>query len=336
MPHLCDFFLSQGWETTNPHLQVEKTLPQKIVVTTALALHAHCNNMKILSLSLLLMLASVSVYAQDAPATTPAPKPASGNFYARWSAQTNAIQSKQPAWPPPLATTYVELFQVVRTDILRQVAPARTDTWNYDNSKGVSFITPGNFEFDIDLPPYIQHSSAAAVNGWGDFSFLAKYRIASGNAQHGTYSLTAWALTTVPTGQAKNGSTNASVQPNVGFGKGFGALDVQTQLGATLPTGTPATTASGRPVIWNTAAQWKLHKIFWPELESNATFYNGGTNGGKKQEFITPGILIGKLALHPDKAGSRPGLTFGGGMQIATSKFHSYNHELILTARWIF
>jgi hypothetical protein len=291
--------------------------------------------MKRLPVSLLLLLASVSVYAQDAPATTPAPAPPSGNFYARWSAQTNAIQSKQPAWPPPLVTTYVELFQVVRTDILRQIAPKGTDTWNIDNSKCVSFITPGNLEFDIDLPPYIEHNTTA-VDGWGDFSFLAKYRIASGNAQHGTYSLTVWALTTVPTGQAKNGSTNASVQPNLGFGKGFGNVDVQSTIGATLPTGNPATNATGRPVIWNTAAQWKLHKILWPELESNATFYKGGANDGKIQEFITPGILIGKLALHPGDKGSRPGLTFGGGMQIATSQFHSYNHELILTARWIF
>jgi hypothetical protein len=291
--------------------------------------------MKRLPASLLLLLASASVCAQNAPVTTPSPAPPSGNFYARWSAQTNAIQSKQPAWPPPLVTTYVELFQVVRTDILRQIAPKGTYTWNIDNSKGVSFITPGNFEFDIDLPPYIKHNTTA-VDGWGDFSFLAKYRIASGNAQHGSYSVSFWALTTVPTGQAKNGSTNASVQPNLGVGKGFGNFDVQSTIGATLPTGNPATNATGRPVIWNTAAQWKIHKIFWPELESNATFYKGGTNDGKIQEFITPGILIGKCALHPGDKQSRPGLTFGGGMQIAASQLHTYNHELILTARWIF
>jgi hypothetical protein len=287
--------------------------------------------MKSLSVSLLFLLASASLHAQDAPAKTP---PA-GNFYARWSAQTNRIQSKQPAWPPPLVTTYVELFQVIRTDMVRQVAPARTDTWNFDNSKGVSFITPGNLEFDINLPPYIKHNTTA-VDGWGDFSFLAKVRIASGNAQHGTFSLTAWALTTVPTGQAKNGSTNASVAPTLGGGKGFGNFDVQSTIGATIPTGTPATTTAGRPVVWNTVAQYRVHKVFWPELESNATYYKGGANDGKKQEFITPGLLIGKLALHPGDKQSRPGLTFGGGMQIATSRFHSYNHELVLTARWIF
>jgi hypothetical protein len=295
--------------------------------------------MKRLPFSLLLLLASASLCAQYAPGpptvTAPIPTEAVGNFYAQWSAQTNRIQSKQPAWPPPLVTTYTELFQVIRTDIVRQIAPARTDTWNFDNSKGVSFITPGNMQFDINLPPYIEHNTTA-VDGWGDFSFLAKVRIASGNAQHGTFSLTAWALTTVPTGQAKNGSTNASVAPTVGGGKGFGNFDVQSTIGATIPTGTPASTTAGRPVVWNTAAQYRIHKIFWPELESNATYYKGGTNDGKTQEFITPGILIGKCGLHPADKASRPGLAFGAGMQIATSKFHSYNHSLILTTRWIF
>jgi len=290
--------------------------------------------MKKLPLSLLLLLTSASMCAQDAPVTSSTP--ASTSLYGWWSAQTNKTQSKQPAWAVPLVTTYTGLFQVIRTDIVRQIAPARTDTWNFDNSKAVNFIVPrSNTEIAIDLPPYIEHDTTA-VDGWGDFSFLVKYRIASGNPKHGTYTLSAWALTTVPSGQAKNGSTNASVQPNVGGGKGFGNFDVQSTIGATLPTGAPATTASGRPVLWNTVAQYKVAKLCWPELESNATFFKGGPNDGKTQEFITPGLIIGKCGLHPTDAKSRPGLTFGGGMQIATSKLHTYNHSLILTARWIF
>ena len=174
------------------------------------------------------------------------------------------------------------------------------------------------------------------MDGWGDFSFLLKYRIASGNQTHGAYTLSAWVLTTVPTGSFKNGSTNASVQPNVGGGKGFGNFDLQTSLGATLPTGAPATTTSGRPLLWNTVAQYRLAKLFWPEIESNATFYKGGTNDGKTQEFLTPGMIIGKCAFHPADPKARPGIAFGAGMQIATSKFHTYNHNLVMTARLIF
>ena len=285
-------------------------------------------------LSLLLFLATIGVYAQDNAAnTTPS------SFYSRWSARTSAIQSKQPGWAVPLVTTYTGLFQVLRTDFVRQVTPTHTDTWNLDNSKAVNFIPWNHTEFAIDLPPFIKHNlpaPASSKDGFGDFSFLAKYRIASGNAQHGTYTLSVWALTTVPTGSYKNGSTNASVQPNLGAGKGFGNFDVQSTIGATLPTGTPATTTSGRPVLWNTAAQYRIGKLFWPELESNATFFKGGTNDGKTQEFITPGIIIGKCGLHPADPKSRPGLAFGGGMQIATSHFHTYNHALVLTTRWIF
>jgi hypothetical protein len=314
---------------------VETRILQKAVATPDSNLDSQVTNMKTLSLSLLLLLAPASVFAQDASIPVLTTAPATGNFYARWSARTNATQSKQPAWAVPLVTTYTGLFQVIRTDIVRQIAPARTDTWNFDNSKAVNFIPGANIEIAIDLPPYIKHNSTA-VDGWGDFSFLAKYRLASGNATHGNYNLSFWALTTVPTGHAKNGSTNASVQPNLGGGKGFGNFDVVSTIGATLPTGNPATNTSGRPVLWNTVAQYKVAKYFWPELESNATYYKGGSNDGKTQEFLTPGIIIGKCGLHPTDAKSRPGLVFGAGMQIASSHFHTYNHELVLTARWIF
>ena len=180
--------------------------------------------------------------AQDGSASA-----ASGGFYDHWLQRASATQAKQPAWAVPLVTTYTGLIQVARTDIVRQVAPARTITWNYDNSKGLNVVPWANTEMAFNLPPYIQHNSTA-MDGFGDVSFLAKYRIASGNAQHGSYTLSAWVLATVPTGSYKNGSTDASVAPNMGGGKGWGNFDVQSTLGATLPTGNPAITASGRPV----------------------------------------------------------------------------------------
>ena len=291
--------------------------------------------MKKTPLPLLLLFVSASAFAQNNLDPSSSAAPASGGFYAWWSARTSATQAKQPAWAVPLVTTYTGLFQVVRTDVLRQIAPARTDTWIFDNSKGVNFIPGGNIELDIDLPPYIKHNSTAA-DGAGDFSALGKYRLASGNAQHGTYTLSAWVLATFPTGSYKNGSTKPSLQPNLGGGKGFRNFDVQSTIGATLPTGNPAINTSGRPVLWNTVAQYRVAKLFWPEIESNATFYKGGANDGKTQEFITPGLIVGRCGLHPSGPKSRPGLAFGAGLQIASSQFHSYNHELVLTARWIF
>jgi hypothetical protein len=286
--------------------------------------------MRELPLSLLVLLVSTGMYAQSGPTgSTP------GGFFNQWLARTSATQAKQPAWAVPLVTTYTGLIQVVRTDIVRQAAPGLTDTWNLGNSKGVRLVPWANTEVAINLPPWIKHNTKAK-NGFGDLSLLAKYRITSGNTQHGNYTVCAWVLTTLPTGSYKNGSTNASVQPNLGVGKGFGNLDVQSTAGATLPTGTPSSTATGCPVLWNTVAQYHLAKLFWPEVESNATIYKGGTNDGKTQESITPGLIVGKCAAHPSDPTSRPGLAFGAGMQIATSHFHTYNYELVGTARWIF
>ncbi len=286
--------------------------------------------MRKLPLSLIILLATTSLHAQGGSASA-----ASSGFFKQWEARASATQAKQPGWAVPLVTTYTGLIQVARTDIVRQIAPALTTTWNYDNSKGLNLVPWANTELAFNLPPYIQHNSTA-VNGFGDVSFLGKYRILSGNAQHGSYTLSAWVLATIPTGSYKNGSTDASVAPTLGAGKGFGKFDVQSTLGATLPTGNPAISTAGRPVVWNTVAQYRFGKLFWPEIESNATFYKGGTNDGKTQEFITPGLIVGKCALHPSDPKSRPGLAFGAGMQIAASRFHSYNHGLVMTARWIF
>jgi hypothetical protein len=279
---------------------------------------------------LTIFLATASLCAQGA--ATPAP---AGDLYGWWAARTNVIQSRQPNWAVPLVTTYTGLFQVVRTDIVRQTTPALTQTWNLDNSKGVNLILSNWTEVAVDLPPFIRHNSTAA-DGFGDMSFLGKVRLVSGNAQHGDYVVSVFALATIPTGSYKNGSTDATIAPNLGIGKGFGRFDVQSTLGATLPVHQPAISVTGHPIAWNAAAQYHAGKLFWPEIESNATFFKGGANDGKTQEFLTPGLLIGKCGLHPADAKSRPGLAFGGGVQIATSHFHTYNHGIVLTTRWIF
>ncbi len=290
-----------------------------------------------LPLALLIPLCYAGVYAQTAPVTD-----ADQNFYARFSTRTSAIQSQQPSWPPPLVTTYTGLFQVVRFDLIHQITPTLGQTWNLGNSKCMAIIPWDRTEIDVNLPPYLVHeappgsTAPAPANGAGDMSFLGKFRVISANDQHGAYVVSIFALATLPTGSYKNGSTDASVAPSLAVGKGFGPLAIQTTAGTTLYMHKPATTTTGNPISWNLATQYKVAKYFWPELESNATYYKGGADHGKSQEFLTPGVLIGKLKLHPEDAHSRAGLTFGGGMQIAASTFHTYNHSLVLTARWIY
>jgi hypothetical protein len=253
-------------------------------------------------------------------------------FFTNWEDRVRDTLAEQPSWPIPVVTASSGLLQVMRTDFVRQIAPAGTDTWNYDNTKGFNVVPWYKVEFDALLPPYIQHNSKAE-DGFGDVSLLLKYRLAAANEESGNYSVSFSLGGTMPTGSYKNGSLAATISPTVCAGKGFGRFDVQSTLGAILPA--DDTTKLGRVVVWNTVAQYRIGKLFWPEIESNATFYHGGANDGHVQNFVTPGLMVSKFKLERDPR-NRLALIFGGGMQIAATQFHTYNHGLVLTARMLF
>lgn len=255
------------------------------------------------------------------------------SFWGQWEKRASATQAKQPAWPPPLITTYVGLIQVYRSDFYHQMAANLTTTWNVDGGKGLNLIPWANTELDINLPGYFDHSSPKVINGLGDMSFVAKYRILTGNAEHGSFDVSAYLVGTIPTGTYKNGSTDASVGPNVGIGKGYKWIDFQSTFGGTLPV--KDTNKLGRTTIWNTAIQAHVHRYFWPEAEINGTWYRGGSNDGKHMIFATPGMLFTKK-IHQEEPKSRLLVCVGAGEQIALNKFHTYNHEVAITSRLVF
>jgi Putative MetA-pathway of phenol degradation len=162
---------------------------------------------------------------------------------------------------------------------------------------------------------------------------LLKYRLLGADQAHGNYALSFALATTLPTGSYKNGSLRSTVTPTMFAGKGFGKFDVQSSLGVTFPTGDTA--KQGRTMVWNTAAQYHIGKLFWPEVEDNASFFLGGPRNGLMQNFLTPGLVVSKFKLEKDPQ-NRLAVMFGGGMQIATSGFHTFNHGLVLTARMLF
>ncbi len=259
--------------------------------------------------------------------------PAQNSFAGRWEQRATQTQSKQPPWPPPLVTTYVGLIQVYRADFIRQTASNHVETWNLDGGKGLNLIPAANTELDINLPGFYKHSTPAVVDGAGDVSFVLKYRFLAGNEKRGSYVLSSFLSATIPTGSYKNGAADATVSPNIGVGKGFGWFDVQSTIGGSVPVMDTATL--GRTIGWNTAAQAHFAKYFWPEVEINSTFYKGGANDGKNQTFATPGLLVARK-FRPGDSKSRLALCVGAGEQIATSKFHSYNHEIAVTSRLVF
>jgi hypothetical protein len=170
-------------------------------------------------------------------------------------------------------------------------------------------------------PPYITHDNPAVENGFGDWGFLLKYRMAAANEKHGNYILTAFLQMTFPTGQHKNGFPTTIITPTLAYGKGFGQFNVQGTIGAALPTSNVAKV--GRTFPWNNAFQYHLFKKLWPEVEVNYTHFQDGANHG--------GILFGNFQLS-----KRLRLCFGGGFQIATTRFHLNNHNAIFTVRFPF
>jgi hypothetical protein len=258
---------------------------------------------------------------------------AQSNFLQAWEARVRATSAKQPAWPVPVVGSSSTIVQLARTDFVRQYTSTHTLTWFYDNGKGVNFIPFARTEFDINLPPYIQHNNPKAADGAGDFSMIAKYRPFAASGEQGNYSTLVQLAFSLPTGSYKNGAAVSTVTPTVVLGKGFGKFDVQSALGGVLPTS--SVPQIGRTIQWNSVAQYKVGKYFWPELEANASYYHGGTNDRKNQVFLTPGLMVSKIKLRKDPK-DRLGLVLGAGMQIATSSFHSYNHGLVLTGRIVF
>lgn len=255
------------------------------------------------------------------------------SFTSQWEQRASQTQARQPAWPSPLITTSVGLVQLARADYIHQTASNLTTTWNLDGGKGLDLIPGANTEVDINLPPYLVHSAPTVANGAGDMSFVLKYRFLSAGAERGNYVMSAFLSSTIPTGSYKNGSRDATVSPNVGVGKGFGLFAVQSTLGASLPVADTFTL--GRTILWNTALQAHIARYFWPEVEYNSTFYKGGVNDGNSQAFVTPGVLVARK-IRPREASSRLAICTGAGEQIATSSFHSYNHEIAVTTRLMF
>ena len=265
---------------------------------------------------MVLFLSSRSTFAQD-------------GYFADWFIRVDKTQAEQPHWVTPLATTTPRLEEELRYDQLWQENAKGVTTNNYDGGKGLELIPFEKVEVIFNLPPYIDHHSPTVKNGGGDVAFLVKYRLFSANEEDGNYILTAFLGWSLPTGSHTNGAPHAVITPTIAYGKGFGHFDVQGTFGVGLPVAD--TNLVGRTYAWNNTFQYRVCRKFWPEVELNSTFFQQGPHDGMKQNFVTPGLVIGRLHL-----GQRVGFTVGGGYQIATTHFHTTNHNAILSIRFPF
>jgi hypothetical protein len=186
--------------------------------------------------------------------------PAQQSFKERFIAHNNAMTALQPAFVTPLVEADPRLLQYVRASFSQERSAAGTETVNYGNCRGGGVIAGNRFEFDYVPPSYIQHNSSA-VDGLGDTSALVKYRVASGNAEHGNFAVAAILSHSFATGTYKNGAATDTFGPMLAAGYAFlRRFDVQSSLGGVMPTGKIAT--QGRTIAGNMLAQARANNTF--------------------------------------------------------------------------
>lgn len=255
----------------------------------------------------------------------------------RYQSRVARTQAQQPRWVTPVVTVTPRLEQEWRTDFSRQRNAAGSNVWSLGTGRGPETIPFGPVQITIGLPPFLLRDAPNAREGFGDMSFLMKYRLFSRNEQHGNAIVTAFLAASVPTGKNGNGLCCATVTPTLALGKGWGRWDVVSTTGGLLPITNAA--GLGHPVQWNVTGQYHVGdkgfaRFLWPELESNTTFFVGGANDGKVQSFVTPGLVLGRVPLHLHTGGGREGtFVIGFADQIATTHFHTSNHNPVITVR---
>jgi hypothetical protein len=251
------------------------------------------------------------------------------SLYGTWRRMADCGEASEPDWLSPLATTSGRIKNELRYDIWRQSTPTGNTVSTFAGGKGLEFIAAPRVQILLGIPSYIEHSSSASPNGFGDMPLMLKFRFASANVSEGNYLVTFLLSATAPTAPRPNGAGAAVLTPTLALGKGWKRFDTQTTIGVNLPTAD--TQRLGRQILWNTTFQYRAGWKLWPELEVNSTFFEQGSSAGETQTFLTPGLGFGRVRLFR-------GLRFSmaGGCQIAVTRFHTYNHRWMLSARFPF
>jgi hypothetical protein len=245
--------------------------------------------------------------------------------------QNARMTAFQPTWMAPLVQSDSRLGQAVRVSVAQSTAPGER-TVSYGNNHGIDLIAGTRWQLEAVPPSFFRNHSRAFPDGWGNALAEVKYRLASGNAEHGNFALTAILVEGFSPRAYENHALTGSWVPKLAAGKAFGNFNVQTTVDGVLPTG--KVEVQGRAVDWNVTGQAHASARTWFDVEDNATFVLGGPYDGKTQNFVTP---AGFLLVREDEWGFRhPAAVIDGGMQIATSTFHFCDHKVITEIRILF
>jgi hypothetical protein len=276
--------------------------------------------------------AQASNYSEYGPYSLFAP----GYFPATWFDMATRTQNEQPHWMTPVVTVTPRLEQELRYDQSWQSMQHGGLTTNFGSGKGLELIPWESVEIILGIPNYLSHEApgkaGAASRGsddFGDWTALIKYRILSANEERGNYCVTAFMGFTAPTGTVGNSMGHAIFTPTIAAGKGWGDFDIQSTASIALPNG--GEDRLGMPVVWNTAFQYHLAEYFWPEVETNYTWFPNGEHTGKNQLYVTPGLILGRFPIW-----KRVKLIAGAGFQEAVTRYSGYHNAWVITGRITF
>jgi hypothetical protein len=246
----------------------------------------------------------------------------------RWLHAVDTARSEQPHYVAPLITTHVLLVEQFRFDTYYQMASGY-QTANYGAMHGLEIIPNTRMEVQVGIPPYFFHQAPNTPNGFGDVSIFLKFRILSAPEERGGYFLGVFLGGSFPSGTPPNGMGHTVWTPMIAAAKRWGFFDWQTNFAGVLPVS--GTSLLGRQILFNNTFQFSIENHIWPEVEANSTWFVDGPHSGGNQTFLTPGLLIG-----PFQVAERLHFEPGGGIQIAVTPFHEYDHRWIWTVRFPF
>ena len=241
------------------------------------------------------------------------------------------MKGLQPTWMGPATHCDARLGQGLKLSVSQSDFPPVHPTI-YGNNKGISVVVDRRFQLDFNPPSYFRNHSSAQKDGFGNAGTQVKWRIASGNADHGNFALTAILYHGFAPRTIQNQLLSSYYVPSIAAGKSFGRFATITTLGGFLPTA--KVNAQGRAVEWNFTAQARVTEHISFDVENNASFFHAGPFDGKTQNFIAPAAfyMVRRKEWSPQHASA----VFVVGEQVATSSFHVYNHNLITEMRIMF
>ncbi len=244
----------------------------------------------------------------------------------------NAEMAKvQPSWMGPLIQSDARLSQAVRVSVSKSTWP-NAQTISYGDNHGISLLAGTHLQFDMDPPAFFRNHSSTLHDGFGNAGTQVKWRIASGNAEHGNFAVTALLYHAFAPRVEQNQMLTAFYVPALVVGKGFGRFAALSEIGGLLPTGKIA--QQGRGIEWNLTAQLHPTAKFWFDVENNALFNYAGPFDDKTQNLLTPAAFY--MVKRKDWGPAHSAVIFDAGMQMATSGFYFYNHNLITEMRVLF